>query len=196
MAFQRIAILSIGEMGYHWAKLLSKHSVEVLTYLKGRSEVTEKRAENAGVRALPSMKRLIEEADLIVSIVIPSAAPRVAASVAKAAAKSSKQGVLFLDANAISPITATHIESILKPVGVSFIDGCIIGSATRLEQRATIYVSGPDAEKIKELEFFGLKIEVLGPSIAQASAFKILYAGLTKGLQSLVVELLLGAQKY
>ena len=50
MAFQRIGILSIGEMGYHWARLLASHGVEVLTYSKGRSEVTRKRAENAGVR--------------------------------------------------------------------------------------------------------------------------------------------------
>jgi 3-hydroxyisobutyrate dehydrogenase-like beta-hydroxyacid dehydrogenase len=196
MAFQRVAILSIGEMGYHWARLLSSRGVEVLTYLRGRSEATHKRAEGAGVRVLPSMKQLVSEADLIVSIVIPSAAPRVAASVAKTLGKTPKQGVLFVDANAISPITAEQIDRTFKPAGVSFVDGCIIGSATRLEDRAIVYVSGPEAETIKGLEAFGLRVEVLGPSIGQASAFKILYAGLTKGLQSLLVELLLGAQKY
>ncbi|TAJ85415.1 6-phosphogluconate dehydrogenase, partial [bacterium] len=87
MAFQRIGILSIGEMGYHWARLLASHGVEVLTYSKGRSEVTSKRAENAGARSVPSLARLVSESDLVVSVVVPSAAKRVAAKVAKALIK-------------------------------------------------------------------------------------------------------------
>jgi prephenate dehydrogenase len=43
MAFERIGILSIGEMGYHWAKILTGRGVEVLTYAKDRSETTRKR---------------------------------------------------------------------------------------------------------------------------------------------------------
>ena len=55
---KRVGILSIGEMGYHWARLLSGHGIEVLTYAKGRSEITQKRAANAGVRLVPSGKRI------------------------------------------------------------------------------------------------------------------------------------------
>ena len=52
MAFQKIGIMSIGEMGFHWAKLLKSHGVEVLTYDKDRGEVSRKRAENAGVTSV------------------------------------------------------------------------------------------------------------------------------------------------
>ena len=55
MAFERIGILSIGEMGYHWAKILTGRGVEVLTYAKDRSETTRKRAENVGVKCVPSI---------------------------------------------------------------------------------------------------------------------------------------------
>src|SRR5881296_2474037 len=68
MAFQRIAILSIGEMGYHWARILTSRGIEVLTYAKDRSETTRKRAETIGVKCLPSMNRLVRDADLIVSM--------------------------------------------------------------------------------------------------------------------------------
>ena len=44
MSFQKIGILSIGEMGFHWAKLLKSHGVEVLTYDRDRGEVSRKRA--------------------------------------------------------------------------------------------------------------------------------------------------------
>src|SRR5215813_11243899 len=108
MAFERIGILSIGEMGYHWAKILTGRGVEVLTYAKDRSETTRKRAENVGVKCVPSMGALVKDADLIVSIVVPSAAKRVATKVA-AAVKSGRSNLLYFDANAISPMTADEI---------------------------------------------------------------------------------------
>ena len=196
MAFQKIGILSIGEMGFHWAKLLKSQGVEVLTYDKDRGEVSRKRGENAGVKSLPSMARLVKEAELIVSIVVPSAAKRVAAKVAKAVAKSGRKELLYLDANAISPMTADAIAAVLKPAGVSFLDGCIIGSAARMGKGTIVYVSGPQAQRLQALEAFGIPIRVLGPDASQASAFKVVYAGLTKGLQGLFVELFMGARRF
>jgi len=196
MAFQRIGILSIGEMGYHWAKILTSRGIEVLTYAKDRSETTRKRAENVGVKCVPSTATLIKDADLIVSIVVPSAAKRVATKVAKAAAKSGRRNLLCLDANAISPMTADEIGKILQPSGINFVDGCIIGSATKMDKGAVVYVSGPQAARIQELESYGFSVRVLGSTLAQASAFKVFYAGLTKGLQGLFVELLMGARRF
>jgi 3-hydroxyisobutyrate dehydrogenase-like beta-hydroxyacid dehydrogenase len=196
MAFERIGILSIGEMGYHWAKILTGRGVEVLTYAKDRSETTRKRAETVGVKCVPSTVTLVKDTDLIVSIVVPSAAKRVATKVAKAAAKSGRKNLLYLDANAISPMTANAIEKVLQPSGVDFVDGCIIGSATKMDKGAVVYVSGPQAAKIQDLEPHGFSVKVLGPTVAQASAFKVVYAGLTKGLQGLFVELLMGAKRF
>jgi 3-hydroxyisobutyrate dehydrogenase-like beta-hydroxyacid dehydrogenase len=196
MGFQRIGILSIGEMGYHWAKILTARGVEVLTYAEDRSETTRKRAENVGVKCVASMATLVKDADLIVSIVVPSAAKRVATQVAKAAAKSERGNLLYLDANAISPMTADQIGKVLEPSGVSFVDGCIIGSATKMDKGAVVYVSGPQAATLQALQSYGFSVKVLGPRIAQASAFKVVYAGLTKGLQGLFVELLMGARKF
>jgi putative dehydrogenase len=193
-AFQKIGILSIGEMGYHWARLLKEHGVAVLTSSRGRSEITQKRAENAGVKSVP-LRRLVSDADLIVSIVVPSAARKIASQVGKALAKVGRKDCLYLDANAISPMTAAAVAEALAPAQAAFVDGCIIGSATKLA-RASVYVSGPRAEELRGLGDCGLKIEVLGTKIGQASAFKIVYAGLTKGLQGLLTELLLGARKF
>jgi len=196
VAFQKIGLLSIGEMGFHWAKLLKGQGVEVLTYDKDRGEVSRKRGENAGVKSLPSMARLVDDAELIVSIVVPSAAKRVAAKVAKAVAKSGRKELLYLDANAISPMTADAIAAVLKPAGVNFVDGCIIGSAARMGKGTIVYVSGPEAQRLQALEAFGIPTRVLGPNTSQASAFKVVYAGLTKGLQGLFVELLMGARRF
>jgi 3-hydroxyisobutyrate dehydrogenase-like beta-hydroxyacid dehydrogenase len=152
MAFQRIGILSIGEMGYNWAKILTGRGVKVLTYAKDRSETTRQRAEKIGVECVPSLASLVKDAD--------------------------------------------QIGKILQPSGVDFVDGCIIGSASKMDKGAVVYVSGPKAPMIQELEAYGFSVKVLGPAVAQASAFKVVYAGLTKGLQGLFVELLMGARAF
>jgi len=196
MAFKKIGIMSIGEMGFHWAKLLKSHGVEVLTYDKDRGEVSRKRAENAGVASVASMNALVKEAELIVSIVVPSAAKKVAAQVAKAALKNGRKDLLYCDANAISPMTADAIAKVLGPAGVNFIDGCIIGSAAKMGKGTIIYLSGPEAERLRGLEAFNIPLKLLGSGTNHASAFKVVYAGLTKGFQGLFCELLMGARKF
>jgi 3-hydroxyisobutyrate dehydrogenase-like beta-hydroxyacid dehydrogenase len=59
-----------------------------------------------------------------------------------------------------------------------------------------VYVSGPQAQSMQALAEFGIPIRVLGSNTSQASAFKVVYAGLTKGLQGLFVELLMGARRF
>jgi len=196
VAFEKIAIMSIGEMGFHWAKLLKGHGVDVLTYDKDRGEVSRKRGENAGVKSVGSMADLVNQADLIVSIVVPSAAIDVARKIAEAVKTAGRKDLIFVDANAISPMTAEEIAKNLQPAGVSFVDGCIIGSAARMGKGTIVYVSGPEAKRMQVLEKFNIPVKVLGASTSQASAFKVVYAGLTKGLQGLFCELLMGARRF
>ena len=196
MGFAKIGIMSIGEMGYHWAKLLKARGAEVLTYDRDRSPVTQRRAENAGVKATDSLAELCSRADLIISIVVPSAAINVAAEIAKAAAEAKRKGLIYFDANAISPMTAETINSVLSESGVNFVDGCIIGSAAKMDKGSVVYASGPEAPRILELGGYGLRVQVLGTGMSQASGFKVVYAGLTKGLQGLFVELLMGAKRF
>jgi putative dehydrogenase len=102
-----------------------------------------------------------------------------------------KKPVLYADANAISPMTAMAIEGIITGAGGSFADVCIIGTSAKVGQGTTFYASGDYAAEFAELSKFGLQIEILGDRPGQASAYKVVYAGLTKGVSSLMVELLL-----
>jgi putative dehydrogenase len=196
VAFAKIGIMSIGEMGYHWAKLLKARGAEVLTYDRDRSPVTQKRAENAGVKSTGSLAELCSSTDIIVSIVVPSAATKIAAEIAQAAVKTNRKNLIYFYANAISPMTAEAINSILTENSVNFVDGCIIGSASKMDKGSVVYASGAEADRILDLGRFGLSVQVLGTGTSQASAFKVVYAGLTKGLQGLFVELLMGAKRF
>jgi 3-hydroxyisobutyrate dehydrogenase-like beta-hydroxyacid dehydrogenase len=93
-------------------------------------------------------------------------------------------------------MTAETINAVLNENGVKFVDGCIIGSASKMDRGSVVYASGPEATRILDLGAYGLAVQVLGSGTSQASAFKVVYAGLTKGLQGLFVELLIGAKSF
>jgi 3-hydroxyisobutyrate dehydrogenase-like beta-hydroxyacid dehydrogenase len=193
MSFERIGILSIGEMGYHWARVLGAHGVKVYSFLEGRSAATRERARSVGVELAPSLEDLVSKADLIVSIVVPSAAKDVAEQVALALTRIRRTGLFYMDANAVSPMTAETLGRTLTQAQAHYVDGCIIGGAAKLDRGTVVYVSGPEAIRLSTLNDSGLCVKVLGPSATQASAFKIIHAGLSKGLAGLFIELLVGA---
>ncbi len=195
MGFNQIGILSIGEMGYHWARTLGANGAKVLTFAGDRSEATRRRAESVGVELVPSLEDLVSRADLIVSIVVPFAAKPVAQGVARALNKCGRSEFLYVDANATSPMTAEEIGRILSRVQARFVDGCIIGGAARIDQGTMVYFSGEHAKDLEALNELGLSVKVLGTGLTQASAFKVIHAGLTKGLAGLFTELLVGAEK-
>jgi 3-hydroxyisobutyrate dehydrogenase-like beta-hydroxyacid dehydrogenase len=193
MSNQRtIAILSPGEMGSAVGRALHEAGVRVLTSLEGRSEASRERSDQAGFisRALTD---LVQEADLVLAIVPPSAAQPLAHQVA-AATQRAQAHPLYCDANSIGPATAEAIAATITSAGGQFVDGSIIGSAGGIGRRGTIYLSGPLAPEVGEL-LEPLHTAILGNEVGQASAFKVLYAGLTKGMSALGIELLAGAER-
>ncbi len=187
-----VAIMSPGEMGHAVAGVLLEHGLKVFTCLAGRSRRTRELAMKSGVTDLPTLEELVTRADLVISVVVPSAASSVASAIADAV-KRTGTSPLYADLNAVSPMTSTAIGEGVSAAGGRYVDGCIIGASSKLKKGTTFYVSGPRASEFTVLSEFGLRVEVLGERIGQASAFKMIYAGLTKGLSALSAELLLAA---
>jgi 3-hydroxyisobutyrate dehydrogenase-like beta-hydroxyacid dehydrogenase len=192
METKTVAILSPGEMGHSVASVLIKHGLRVVTSLEGRSQRTRELTEKTGIINLPTLDDVVTESDLIMSVVVPSAAQVVGSHVAEAISRTGHQA-LFADANAISPMTSEAIGETISAAGGRYIDACIIGYPNELETKTILYVSGPYAGELTTLNNFGLNVEVLGDRVGQASAFKVLYAGMTKGVTSVAVELLVTA---
>lgn len=190
MKMETVAILSTGEMGHSVASVLGSHGLRVVTCLAGRSARTVGLAKKAGTLNLSTLKEVAVQSDLVISIVVPSAARPLAEAFSLAIAETRKP-VLFADANAVSAMTSLAIEAVITAAGGRFVDACIIGAASQLDRGTTFYASGLWASEFAGLNNFGLKVEILGDRAGQASAFKIVYAGLTKGVTSLVLELLL-----
>ena len=97
---------------------------------------------------------------------------------------------VFVDANAIAPGTTRDIARLIQEGGGRFVDGGIIGPANRKPGAARIYLSGPDADRVKPLLEKGPVMPVVldGP-VGAASALKIAYGGWNKGSQALLMAI-------
>ena len=196
MTWQSVGVLSPGEMGAAVATLLRAHGLRVVTCLEGRSARTRQRAEATRLEVVPTLAQLVRTVDAVLSIVPTMSAPAVGARIAQAIIQTGKP-IYFIESNAISPMTSTAIEQTVTQAGGRYIDGCIIGGAAGVGHSTMLYLSGPDAEVgAAELRAGGLQAEVLGAQAGQASAFKMGYAGFTKGTTALLLELTLTAHAW
>ncbi len=188
-----IGILSPGDMGHTVGDVLRQNGLRVIACLEGRSQRTRELAQKAGIVEVPSYTHLVIEADLILSIMVPAQATK-AASVVAAALQETETELTYADCNAIAPQTVCEIGDIITSEGGTFVDASIIGPPPRRPGSTRFYVSGPDLELFAELSNHGLDVRQLGGEIGLASAIKMCYASLTKGLTALCTELLTAAE--
>lgn len=189
MSLQTVGILSPGDMGHAVGQRLREHGLRVITCLEGRSERTKRLAQQARLENVASYRELVQEADFILSIMVPANAMPAAQLVAEALAQT-KASLIYADCNAIAPQTVTQIGELIAGAGGQFVDASIIGPPPRNQGSTRFYASGPQVERFAGLSRYGLDVRVMGDQIGQASAIKMCYAALTKGLAALSLELL------
>ena len=194
MALGTIAILSPGSMGSAVGQVLRENGYDVATNLDGRSERTRALAEEAGFRAVSGIDSIVEEADLVMSILVPSEAISVAREAA-AAMKRTGASPAYADCNAVSPDTARELGGIIEAAGGRFIDAGIIGGPPGSGSPPRFYASGPHEAVIGELDGKGIIVPLLGGDVGRASAIKMCYASLTKGVSALQTAALVAAHR-
>ena len=188
-----IAIIGSGAMGSAVARRLIDHGATVLTYLEGRSAPTIARARTAGM--VPLGRQELAKAELILSIVPPAEALKVAELVAEISSGLSAPPP-FIDLNAIAPTTMQALAARFAGSRVDVLDGAIIGGPPVAGKSGpTLYVSGDGAERSRLLEDYGLRVRRLDGPIGAASALKMCYAGINKGFTGLGAAMLLAASR-
>jgi 3-hydroxyisobutyrate dehydrogenase-like beta-hydroxyacid dehydrogenase len=167
-----VGLLHPGEMGASVGRALQANRHEVLWASEGRSAATHERARS--FRDVRTVQALAGEAELIISICPPHAAPAVAGEVV------GFDGV-YVDANAISPMRAQEIAAIHP----RFVDGGIVGAPPD-EPGTTLYLSGSGAASVAVL-FVGSNLEPR--VVANASAVKMAYAAWSKGSAAMLLAI-------
>jgi len=190
-----IAIFYPGDMGHNVGRVLLEDGFSVVTTLVDRSERTRRLCASTDITALNSIVAVVEQADAVLSIIPPTAVRGVATDFA-AAVQETHRRPLFIDANAISPMTAQEVGEIVTAASAPYLDACIVGPAHDVRGRCTFYVSGTQAQLFEHYLGKSLRTQVLGDRIGQASAFKMAFSGLNKGLVALLYELATAADEF
>ena len=171
-----VVVIAMGEMGAGIAARLSKRGANVRTSLKGRGPQSAARAKAAGVTAIDDERALLDGADFVLSILPPGEARNLARRLLPALQANARKPV-YVDCNAIAPNTVRDVAAILAPTGGKFVDGGIIGAPPKGDDVGPrLYLSGDDAKQA-------------------ASALKLSYASLTKGMVALGSESILSAER-
>jgi 3-hydroxyisobutyrate dehydrogenase-like beta-hydroxyacid dehydrogenase len=137
----------------------------------------------------------IAKADYFLSILPPSDALGLAERMAALIGPTNHKPI-YVDCNAVSPPTKVEIGNVITDAGAPFVDASIIGAPPRAGYDGpAIYASGADAARFVPLNDFGLSIHAMQGPVGAASAMKMSYAGITKGLTALGAMMILSASR-
>jgi L-threonate 2-dehydrogenase len=165
----------------------------VITVLDGRSQASVRRAEQAGMERAAWSD--LGVADVLLSIVPPGEARRLAGKMTGLWAGAARKP-LFVDCNAVSPDAVREIGALFEAIGAPFVDAGIVGGPPKTGERGpTFYASGKDAGGFAKLTTYGLAIEILDGGVGAASALKMSYGGITKGVTAILAVMALASER-
>jgi 3-hydroxyisobutyrate dehydrogenase-like beta-hydroxyacid dehydrogenase len=134
-------------------------------------------------------------ADMFMSILPPSEALPLAEKMAALIAPSNHKPV-YVDCNAVSPPTKVKIGQVIAKAGSPFVDVGIIGLPPRPNYEGpTMVASGPETGRLTPLNDFGLFVRPVAGPVGAASAVKMSYAGITKGITAVGSMMMLAATR-
>jgi 3-hydroxyisobutyrate dehydrogenase-like beta-hydroxyacid dehydrogenase len=178
----RIGVIGTGEMGSGVGGWLATHGAEVFTSLEGRSVASAERVRRAGIVAVENTNALARTCAIVLSIVPPDQAIGVAEAFATACDEEAVAAV-FVDCNAIAPETSRAVGETIASARLSYVDAGIIGGPPREGYDGPrIYACGPHVAAFVALNDYGLNVVPVQGEIGTASALKMCYGGMTKGI--------------
>ncbi len=187
-----VGIIGTGAMGSAVARRLGDQGCRILTLLEGRSTASRERARSAGMQGVAPAG--LATADLVLSIVPPAVALDVAAALAPALASAGHRGA-YVDCNAVSPATVREIAALIAPTGWCFADVGIVGLPPTEVEGTVFYAAGEAAMRFAGLARPALEVRVLDGPVGAASALKMAYAGMTKGVTAICAAMILASER-
>jgi 3-hydroxyisobutyrate dehydrogenase-like beta-hydroxyacid dehydrogenase len=190
-----ISVVGFGEAGACFSKALRGRGAELRAYDRllesADSDRIRSRMAEAGARG-GSLAEVVQAGELVLSTVTTQQA----ALVAEACAPLLRPGQFFVDLNSTSPATKVQIGRILEPSGCDFVEGAILGAIGATGAETRILTGGEKGARVAELlSRHGLNVSYYSPEIGKASMFKMLRSIFSKGLETLLLELLIAGKR-
>jgi len=191
-----IGILGFGEAGSAFARVLAGQGAVVWAFDKTWSKSASGPPLNdyAGEHSIRfcSLADLLAVADIVLSTVTTDAA----LDAARACVAGLGAHQYYCDLNSTAPTIKVELDGLIGPTGAMFVEGAILGAIGVTGGRTRILLGGVHAEALSgTLNKFGLESSVYSKEIGKASTFKMLRSIFSKGMEALVIELLLAGRK-
>lgn len=196
--FAIIAFVGFGEAAHafsaHWTP---DAPVLATAYDRGLADEAARalilsRAAAAGVALHSKPQSALSEADVIFSLVTADQA----LEAAKACASSLRPGAIWLDGNSCAPQTKMKAAEIIGAAGGRYVDMAIMAPVYPKRHQVPLLLAGPDADEAAGLlRRLGMRPEIAGSRIGDASSIKMLRSVMIKGLEALTSECLLAARR-
>lgn len=191
---QTIGILGTGDMGSAVGAVLRQAGYRVVTALDGRSPASRELASRAGLEDLGSLEDVLANCDLFLSILPPAAALGVARQAATILRGQGRE-LVYAECNAVAPATLRQIAALFNGTPVRFVDVGIVGPAPKPEASnpTRFYIAGVDRRALLDLAVPEIIAIDMGEAIGRASAIKMCYAAMNKGVDALYASILLAS---
>jgi 3-hydroxyisobutyrate dehydrogenase-like beta-hydroxyacid dehydrogenase len=193
---ERLALLGFGEAGASIAAGLAAGGAGVTAFdLAFRSPGGAARMDAAraiGIVPHEEVAPAVADATIVVSAV-PGA---VAVDVARAAAPHLRAPQIYLDLNSVSPATKRAVAAAVAESGAACIEAAVMARVLPYGHRVPMLLAGPGADAVAtRLNALGMATEAVGEAIGEASANKMVRSIVIKGIEALLMEALVAADR-
>jgi 3-hydroxyisobutyrate dehydrogenase-like beta-hydroxyacid dehydrogenase len=195
----RLAFVGFGEAAQSIAAGLAEHSGASISAFDIRvsepaaAKSLRQRANETGVNLCETMRQAVADAEIVISLVVGSAA----VEAAEAAGAELRASQIYIDLNAISPQWKTRVAEALGGTGnTNFVEGAVMARVSPYRHKVPILLAGAAAERAeKMLNSLGMQCEAVGLEIGQASISKMVRSVFVKGIEALLIESLTAAER-
>lgn len=192
----KVGFIGFGEVASIFSKPMRENGVDVAAYdilltRSGGRETLSNRVRAEGIQ-FGSLPEVIAHADYVLSTVTT----QVARAAAKECTALLRPGQILVDLNSTAPSIKVEIGEILKAAGIDFVEGAILGAVGATGIKTRILTGGEKGKEVAEaFTRFGLNVSYYDPQIGKASMFKMLRSIFSKGLEALIIELLVAGKR-
>jgi 3-hydroxyisobutyrate dehydrogenase-like beta-hydroxyacid dehydrogenase len=198
MDMNKIGIIGYGEAGQAFAQGLAAAKNIAIDIFDIRfnaidsSNELQLLAKSQGLNIKKNIEDLVTHAELILSAVTC----RNALEVAEASSLHMTKDKIFVDLNTVTPNLKIEISELIQKRGGDFIEVAILGTVASYGFKSPMLACGKKARGFAD--FFnrmGFKVNFLSEEIGKASFTKMLRSVFAKGVESLLFEMLVAAEK-
>jgi 3-hydroxyisobutyrate dehydrogenase-like beta-hydroxyacid dehydrogenase len=198
MDADRIGIIGYGEAGQAIAQGLcsNKESSMGVFDIKFNDEefrgALTLKAKEQGLMVEKDIGSLIVNNDIILSVVTGE----VATQVVRESLPFMKEGKVYVDMNTVSPREKILMGELIEEKRGSFIEVAILGAIASYGFKSPMLVCGKRADQfVNLLGNMGFNVRFVSEEIGEASYLKMLRSVFAKGVEALLLEMLVGAER-